>query len=133
MHSIDYVFSQFKIKVSDDSEQSKAPTITVIEYKYPGAQKLAGSYPLELIAMAKNNFLPVKEGFSFYRVIMGNPMALMALFSIAVVVGMPYMMKNMDPEELKAMQQRHSLDPSEDPTKMMKSWMGLEEKDDDED
>ena len=132
VHSIDYVFSQFKIKVSDDGTKDISPTITVIEYKYPGAQKLAGIHPLVLTAMAKSNYLPVKEGFSLYRVIMGNPMALMMIFSVAVVVGMPMLMKNMDPEELKAMQQRHTLDPSEDPTKLMKSWMGLEQKDEDD-
>ena len=36
-----------------------------------------------------------------------------------------------DPEELKAMQQRGQINPDEDPTKLMKSWMGLESKEDD--
>ena len=65
--------------------------------------------------------------------IFGNPMALMMLFSIAVVVGMPMMMKNMDPEELKAMQERSALNPSEDPAALMKKFMGMDNKDDEDD
>merc|ERR1719498_757082 len=112
VNDIKYSFSQLKIKVSfddtaDDSDGSVgsgissgnegkmiAPKITVIEYKYPGAQKLAGSYPLVLTALVKNNYLPVKEGLNIFKMIFGNPMALMMLFSMAVVVGMPMMMKN---------------------------------------
>ena len=153
VNDIEYTFSQLKIKVSfddasnggesdgdgdsDGSESSNSvnsvPKITVIEYKYPGAQKVAGSYPLVLTALAKNNYLPVKEGLNLFKMILGNPMALMMLFSVGIVVGMPMMMKNMDPEELKAMQERSSLNPAEDPAALMKKFMGMDTKDDEDD
>lgn len=149
VNDIEYTFSQLKIKVSfedgnasgdeaiggsvGDNTGITEPKITVIEYKYPGAQKLAGSYPLVLTALVKNNYLPVKEGLNIFKMIFGNPMALMMLFSIAVVVGMPMMMKNMDPEELKAMQERSALNPSEDPAALMKKFMGMDNKDDEDD
>ena len=149
VNDIEYTFSQLKIKVTFDDANSSgdeivgqnrggntettAPKITVIEYKYPGAQKMAGSYPLVLTALVKNNYLPVKEGLNIFKMIFGNPMALMMIFSVAVVVGMPMMMKNIDPEELKAMQERSALNPNEDPATLMKKFMGMDNKDDEDD
>lgn len=149
VNDIEYTFSQLKIKVTFDDANSSgdeivgqngggsteitAPKITVIEYKFPGAQKMAGSYPLVLTALVKNNYLPVKEGLNIFKMIFGNPMALMMIFSVAVVVGMPMMMKNIDPEELKAMQERSALNPNEDPATLMKKFMGMDNKDDEDD
>lgn len=44
--------------------------------------------------------------------LLSNPMILIALFSLAVVVGMPYLMENMDPEtkaEFEAMQKERGV------------------------
>jgi hypothetical protein len=146
VNSVDYTFSTMKIKVSEEG-QSENLNITVIEYKYPGAKKLPASYPISLIALAKNFYIPMKEPFSLYKIVAGNPMALMMLFSVVAVFALPAMMKNMvriylyfppaqpcfftflfrlsciqnsyqDPEELKRMQERRA-DSGEDPVKQL--------------
>ena len=103
-----------KVKISDE-EGGEQPVMNAIEYKYPGAPKTPTAYPLVLTALAKNQYFPVrielfrflclllnidtyfqiKEGVSLYKVVMGNPMILMMIFSFAVVLGFPMLMKNM--------------------------------------
>lgn len=48
-----------KVKVSSGEGNGSDPVINAIEYKYPGAPKVPTGYPLVLVAMAKNHYLPV--------------------------------------------------------------------------
>jgi len=52
-----YMFGQFKIKVDADSN-----TIHAIEYKYPGAPKVASSVPIVITAILPVAYFQVKEG-----------------------------------------------------------------------
>lgn len=94
VNSVDYTFSSLKLKVSEDMLSSKL-NISVIEYKFPGAKKLPAAYPIFLVALTKNFYIPVKEPFSLYKIVVGNPMMLMMLFSVVAVFALPAMMKNM--------------------------------------
>ncbi len=112
VNSIDYTFSQLKIKLS---EEMGTLVPSVIEYKYPGAKKLPAQYPIVLTALSGNQYFRQREKFSIYGLIFGNPMALMVIFSLAVVVFMPMMLNNMDPEELKQLQQQNAMAGGGDP------------------
>ena len=68
---------------------------------------------------------------------MGNPTILMMVFMVAMIVFMPQMMKNMDPEQLEEMKKQSVLnqsgiDPS-DPTKALRELWGGKKGEDDED
>lgn len=111
-------------------------TISVIEYKYPGAPRVAASYPIVLNALAPIQYEVQKPPFSLWGMIMANPMMLMMLFSLVMVVGMPYLMQNMSPEELEEIKRQSAK--NGDPMKQLSQLMGggktaNDDDDDDED
>lgn len=61
-------------------------------------------YPLLLEPAGKANYFEKREGFNVRGLLM-NPMVLTMGFSIFSVFLLPQMMKNMDPEALKEMQE----------------------------
>ncbi|KAF5382920.1 hypothetical protein D9757_006372 [Collybiopsis confluens] len=95
--SHDYLFDQLRVDVSD-SEVEAHPYI-------PGtamnpASTLALSYPLKLSARQKSNYFVPVESFNIMGMLK-NPMILMMIFAGGLVLGMPYLMKNLDPESLE--------------------------------
>jgi hypothetical protein len=62
--------------------------------------------PLEPL-VAKPSFFEKREGFKISSILM-NPMAIMMGVTLLIMVVMPKMMANMDPEQLKEMQQMQS-------------------------
>lgn len=131
VYSLTDHFSQLKLKVSAENN-----TISVIEYKYPGAPRVAASYPIVLNALAPIQYEVQKPPFSLWGMIMANPMMLMMLFSLVMVVGMPYLMQNMSPEELEEIKRQSAK--NGDPMKQLSQLMGggkaaNDDDDDDED
>ena len=63
------IFPQMKIKV-DASEKS----ISVVEYKYPGAKRLQASHPLLITAVSPVTYFQRPASFSLMGLLMGNPM-----------------------------------------------------------
>ena len=62
-------------------------------------------FPLLLEPLvAKPTFFEKREGFQWSSMLM-NPMVIMSLVSAGLMFGMPKMMANMDPEQLKEMQE----------------------------
>lgn len=121
-------FPLLKLKVSAEEN-----TISVIEYKYPGAPRTPANYPITLTALAPIQYEVQKPPFSLWGMIWQNPMILMMLLSLAMVVGMPMLLKNMSPEELEEMKRQSAA--KGDPMKEFSKLMGMKQaaNDDDDD
>ncbi|KAK5122687.1 hypothetical protein LTR16_003987 [Cryomyces antarcticus] len=68
-----------------------------------------------------NTLATTVELLSFFK----NPMILMALFSLVLIVGMPYMMENMDPEtraEFDEMQKKSPLASPDNPAARLQNF-----------
>ena len=124
--SVKETFPQMKLKVV-----AEEGSISVVEYKYPGAKKVAASYPIMLKAIAPIKYFQVKPPLSIMKMIMSNPMMLMMGVMLVVVLLMPKMMAGMDPEELKELQKQQAQ--AGDPMKQFqKLWSGGGKDDDDD-
>jgi hypothetical protein len=124
--SNEYMFSQLKLKVSEDTE-----TVSVVEYKYPGATRTPGIYPISLSPHVQQNYYHKKEGFSLYKTVMGNPMMVMMIVMGGAFVLFPNML-TVDKEQLKEMQKLNGGD--EDPMNALKKMLsGGDSKGNDED
>jgi hypothetical protein len=104
----------------------------VIEYKYPGAQRSQADYPITLTAVSPIQYEIQKPPCSLWNMIWSNPMVLMMLFSLVMVVGMPYLMKNMSPEELEEIKKQSALGGGGDPMKQLSKLMGMKSGNDEE-
>jgi hypothetical protein len=111
------MFSQVKIQLLADSmDQPRC-----IEYYYPGAQKSPITHPLLLTALATPQYFEPKKSFSPF-VLLKNPMVIMMIFSVGLMVVMPQMMQNLDPEQKEQM--RKQMEVQQDPSKMLNQLWG---------
>jgi hypothetical protein len=115
--AIHEVFSQLKIQVNVEEGVVKA-----VEYMYPGATKRSATYPLQLNALAPLNYFHVRPPLSIMSFIMGNPMMIIMGFSVLMLAYFPKLLKEMDPEALKAYEQAQKETP--DPSEMLKKLLG---------
>jgi len=112
-----YHFPQVKIQILEDSMD--APKC--LEYAFPGAQKRALKYPLVINPKGTYQYFETKKGFSIFS-LMRNPMVLMMLFSVGLMVAMPYMMEGLDPEEKARMKEQ--MKAQQDPSAMLTQMWG---------
>ena len=127
--SLDFFFSQIKLDVGH-----KFPgQIVCLEYRYPGARQQRFPYDAAqggMVLMAQAN--PKGQVFSKQALyfeqrqqmsvmsIFQQPMMLMMLFTMGIMFCLPKMMDQMDPEEMKKMQEEMgSGDPSEAWSRLM--------------
>jgi hypothetical protein len=94
-----YVYSQFKLKVSD-----RDLSIQAVEYAYPGAPKAATAYPLSISPHVKIDYFEQKQQINILKMITGNPMMIMMAVSFGAMFLMPKMMEGMDKDQLKEIQ-----------------------------
>jgi hypothetical protein len=128
IQSIDHLFSQIKIKVIAESN-----SITAVEYKYPGAPRLAASYPLAFSPHVKVSYFQKKEAISITKMVMGNPMMILMVITFGIVVMFPKML-GMDKEQMKElMEQQKQQGIESDPTKAFQKLFGMESKNDEDD
>lgn len=92
-----------------------------LEYAFPGAQKRALKYPLVINPNGTYQYFEAKKGFSIFR-LLKNPMVIMMLFSVGLMVAMPYMMEGLEPEEKARM--REQMKNQQDPSKMLSQMWG---------
>lgn len=121
-----YHFPQLKLKIDKDSQN-----ISVVEYKYFGAKRIAATYPLSFVALAPIQYDMVKPPFSIVGFIMANPMMLLMLFSFVMVFAMPKMLQGMSPEELQEIQKQSAA--NGDPMKNLSKLMGMPSNNNDDD
>lgn len=112
-----YHFSQIKIQLLPENDMVP----NCIEYIYPGATKYTIKHPLILTAHATYDYFEKRPSFSPFR-IFKNPMVLMMVVSIGMMVLMPYMMQNLDPEQKEQMKKQMEM--QQDPSKMLSQMWG---------
>mmetsp|Transcript_3262 Transcript_3262/g.6774 ORF Transcript_3262/g.6774 Transcript_3262/m.6774 type:complete len:215 (-) Transcript_3262:249-893(-) len=112
-----YHFPQVKIQLLEDSMD--APKC--LEYAYPGATKRALKYPLVINPKGTYQYFEAKKGFSIFG-LLRNPMVMMMLFSVGLMVAMPYMMEGLEPEEKARMKEQ--MKNQQDPTAMFSQMWG---------
>jgi hypothetical protein len=103
-----------KLKVVSENQ-----SVSVIEYKYLGGNRIPATYPIVLTALAPIVYHIPKPPFSLLGMIMANPMIIMMLFSLLMVVGFPMMLKGLSPEELEEMKRSGAGDPMKQLTDLM--------------
>ncbi|ESK98375.1 secreted salivary protein [Moniliophthora roreri MCA 2997] len=101
----DHGFEQLRVDVLDESNVEVRPYV-------PGtplnpASTILLPYPITLSAKQKFNYFVPPESFNIMGML-GSPMMLMMLFAGGMVLAMPYLMKNMDPEALEDMKEQQA-------------------------
>eukprot|EP01031_Cornospumella_fuschlensis_P011595 gene11595-14165_t len=84
VYSTAFHFPQLKLKVSTENA-----TVSVVEYKYPGAARISAPYPIIISAIAPIQYEIPKPPFSLLGMLMGNPMILMMIFMGGMAFIMP--------------------------------------------
>jgi hypothetical protein len=118
VNAVQLAFPQMKVKVDDKS------SISVVEYKFPGASRTPATHPIELMALTKLKYFHDPPRFSIIGMIMGNPMIILMAFSAGIIFLFPKMLSSMDPEAMKEFEKAQG---EEDPMAAIKKMMGLEE------
>merc|ERR1711865_917125 len=95
---------------------------------YPGAPIKRMQYPLLLDAHGQTNYFEQRQQFGI-NTFLSNPMSLMMLVTMGIIFIFPQMMKNMDPEQMKEMQDqmKKQQEMQSDPTKLWGELMGTNE------
>ncbi|KAF2878185.1 hypothetical protein BDV95DRAFT_478493 [Massariosphaeria phaeospora] len=142
VHCRDYVFEPLRIDVSmEETVEGSGELKEVVrawqtfvgnEWDNKGESRGEGSNGLviEVKPLAPKYYYNERSGFaplSFLK----SPMILMALFSMVLIFGMPYLMENMDPEtkaEFEEMQKKSPLSSGTNPAQQLQnfdlaSWM----------
>ena len=117
VNDIHLAFPQMKVKVDRSTD-----SISVVEYKFPGASRTQATHPIELMALTKLKYFHDPPRFSIIGMIMGNPMILLMAFSAGILFLFPKMLANMDPEAMKEFEKAQG---EEDPMAAMKKMLGL--------
>eukprot|EP00903_Cladosiphon_okamuranus_P021046 g19336.t1 len=92
--SPNYHYSAIKIKIDDKTG------IIAIEYKYPGAPRKEAIHPLLLTAHTKWNHFEKREGMKVGGMFK-SPMTIILVLLMIMMVFLPKMMENLDPEQLE--------------------------------
>ncbi|THU94823.1 hypothetical protein K435DRAFT_779253 [Dendrothele bispora CBS 962.96] len=93
----DHWFDQLRIDVIDKTTIEVRPYVVGTPLNPPSQVLLA--YPITVEAKGKYNYFVPPESFNLMGML-GSPMMLIMILGGAMVLGLPYLMKNMDPEAL---------------------------------
>ncbi|KAE9410901.1 hypothetical protein BT96DRAFT_242326 [Gymnopus androsaceus JB14] len=95
--SHDYIFDQLRIDVTSEVVEAH-PYVPGTPMNPPSSILLP--YPVRLSAQQKFNYFIPLESFNIMGMLK-SPMILIMIFGGGLVLGMPYLMKSMDPESLE--------------------------------
>ncbi|PPQ76413.1 hypothetical protein CVT24_012630 [Panaeolus cyanescens] len=102
--SHDYIFDQVLITVNDTSTiPDVRPYIPGTPTKPPSSVNLF--YPVVFIPRGKNNYYVPLEKFNL-ATMLSNPMMLLMIGGAGMMLGMPYLIKNLDPEALEELKEQ---------------------------
>ncbi|KII93494.1 hypothetical protein PLICRDRAFT_171238 [Plicaturopsis crispa FD-325 SS-3] len=101
----DFAFDQLRVDVTSESVPEIRPYIPGTPLNPPSSVSLP--YPITLAARAKYSYFAPRESFNIVGMFQ-NPMMLMMVFGGVMMLAMPYMMKNMDPESLEEFKAQQS-------------------------
>ncbi|PWW76750.1 hypothetical protein C7212DRAFT_320082 [Tuber magnatum] len=103
-------FAPLRVDVNGQGEVVVHQTFRGNEWRNKGEMK---SYPIEIQPVRPIDYYIVREGFDPTK-LLGSPMVLIALFSLVMIVMLPKLMDQMDPEfkaELEAQQRKGGANP----------------------
>ncbi|KAI0936255.1 hypothetical protein AcW1_000539 [Taiwanofungus camphoratus] len=103
----DYVFDKLQVDVFETESSPEVRPYFPGTPLYPKTA-ITLPYPIVLSARQKNDYFIPRQSFNLLGMFKGNPMMLMMLGMGALVLLMPSLMKNMDPEMLQDMRQRQA-------------------------
>ncbi|KAI0079584.1 hypothetical protein K474DRAFT_1591683 [Panus rudis PR-1116 ss-1] len=104
----DHVFDRLRVDVHDASSETLPeirPLLAGTPLSTPAQVTLP--YPILLHARGKYDYYVPKESFNLLGMFK-NPMMMLMLFTGIMMLAMPYIMKNMDPEALADFQERQA-------------------------
>jgi len=102
----DYAFDGVRVDVLDtDSLPEIRPYISGTPLSPPSPVSLP--YPISLAARAKYEYFVDRESFNLLAMFK-NPMMMIMVFTGVMMLAMPYLMKNMDPEVLQDFKERQA-------------------------
>ncbi|KAI0001968.1 hypothetical protein BJV77DRAFT_1063328 [Russula vinacea] len=105
--SHDHVFDKFRVDVPTEPESPPEvrPYTVGTPLNPPSPIKLP--YPVKLVPRQRKSYFIPHQSFSI-MVMLQNPMMLITVFGGLMMLAMPYVMKNMDPEVLQEAQQNQA-------------------------
>ncbi|KAH9968911.1 hypothetical protein BC827DRAFT_1166433 [Russula dissimulans] len=105
--SHDHVFDKLRIDVPPESESPPEvrPYTDGTPLDPPSPIKLP--YPIKLVPRQRNSYFIPHQSFNVVQMLQ-NPMMLITVFGGLMMLAMPYIMKNVDPEVLQEAQQNQS-------------------------
>lgn len=115
LHSRDYTFPTLRIDVSTTDQISAWQTFRGNEWSNKGPSYGSSSedgsstdeLTIHVAPSGQKEYYQQRTGFSIIS-FLKSPMILMALVSVLMIVGLPYMMENMDPETKKEFEDMQS-------------------------
>ncbi|KAG7099395.1 hypothetical protein E1B28_001248 [Marasmius oreades] len=102
--SHNYAFDQLRIDVYESAIEVR-PYVPGTPLNPPSTITL--QYPIELSAKQKYNYFVPPESFNVMGML-GSPMMLLMIFGGGMMLAMPYLMKNLDPEALEDMKEQQT-------------------------
>lgn len=120
--TIRYVYSTFKIQIDDaaSSEGGEAERIKVVEYRHPGAAKIAAQHPIIASPVAPAIYFDERPKSSPFAFLL-NPQILIMLVMGGMAYCLPKMQAQMNPEEMREMQRTMGTMNPNDPAAMLSS------------
>ncbi|KAK7204789.1 hypothetical protein BZA70DRAFT_184683 [Myxozyma melibiosi] len=103
VNCIEHIFPVLRVDVGEN-EVEVFLTHPGNDWTVTGARQ---PYPVELKPVGKAVYYQVREGFNVLK-LFKNPMLIISLFTLVMVFVLPKMMENMDPEQLKELQEQQS-------------------------
>lgn len=102
--SHDYTFDQVRIDVFNSTPEAR-PHVPGTPFNPPSTVLLP--YPIVLVPRQKLLYFVPPESFNLIAML-SNPMMLMMVFGGGMMLAMPYLVKNLDPESLKEFKEQQA-------------------------
>jgi len=116
----------FKVQVSAespvlDADGPAAGSLRVVEYRHPGAAKIASVYPIEARPVAAAVYFDERPQASVFSFLL-NPQLLLMVAVGGLALCLPKMQQNMDPETRREFEQSQAA--MQDPMSMFRQMLG---------
>ncbi|KAG7104130.1 ER membrane protein complex subunit 7 like [Verticillium longisporum] len=103
VHCTTNIFIPYRIDVADDGSLYAWETYRGNDWDnkgeaIQGKEFSTGGKGFEVRAVGVKGYFVERSKFSIVNIVMKNPMILMGMVTMGIFLGMPYMLKNMDPE-----------------------------------
>lgn len=103
----DHIFDELRVDVPPEPESSPEVRPYAIGTPLNSPSPIKLPYPVKLVPRQRNSYFVPHQSFSI-MLILQNPMMLIMVFGGLMMLAMPYIMKNMDPEILQEAQQNQA-------------------------